>query len=654
MPETRQVRGCCPLDCQDSCSWLADVVDGRVTRVTGAKEHPFTRGSLCAKVNDYQERTYAPDRLLYPLRRTGAKGSGEFERVSWELALETIAMRFGEVIAEDGAEALLPLNYLGSMGVLQRRALMRLFHVLGASRFHGSICGAAGNMLDVEGHPRGFDPETIADSRFILLWGANLLTTSHHHFHFIREARRRHGARIVCIDPRRTMTAKACDEHISIRPGSDSVMAAGLAHVMLDEGLADLEFAGRVANDLQAFREQVQHWTPERVSAVCGLPAAVVIRLAREFGTARPATIRCGVAPQQTVHGDSFVRNLAALAILGGHWRHPGGGLFMETSPNLDEMQASRPDLMTGSPRSLDLAALGEHLTSAELDPPLKGLMIWTMNPAIDQPNVQLVRAGLAREDLFTVVIENFMTDTARYADFVLPSTTQLEHFDLQGAWGHHYISVNNPAIAPLGESKPHAEIMRLLARRMGLTHAALSESDEQIAAATLPMDVSLEVLKNAGWVKSTPSPPDFDAAKGRLKLTGGVPLPVDPPLAGSLQLLTPKSLYFMNSSFGNMQRQRQLMQRPTLEMNRADAERRGLQDQQEVVLRNDRGSLRVWLCVTEDIHEGVVALPGKWWSLPEGTGAVANLLTPSSWSPGGQPAYNDTFVEVLAALQEE
>jgi anaerobic selenocysteine-containing dehydrogenase len=647
MSASYQVKGCCPLDCQDTCSWVAHVVNGRVTRVEGARDHPFTRGALCAKVNDYQERTYAPDRILTPLRRTGPKGSGQFERISWDLALDTIAARFGEIIESDGPEALLPLNYLGSMGVLQRRALMRLFHVLGASRFHGSICGAAGNVLEAEGHPRGFDPEEIVDSRFILLWGANLLTTSHHHFHFIREARRR-GARVVCIDPRRTITAKACDEHVSIFPGSDCVLAAGLAHVLLKEDLADLEFARTVIADMDAFRAQVEPWTPERVGEVCGLAADTVRRLGREFGTARPATIRCGVAPQQTVHGETFVRSLSALAILGGHWRHRGGGLFTETTPVFDESGALRPDLIAGKPRSLDMARLGEHLTSDELVPPVKGLMVWTMNPAVDQPDVRLVREGLLQDDLFTVVLEHFMTDTARYADIVLPSTTQLEHFDVQGAWGHHYISVNNPAIEPLGESKPHSEVLRLLAARMGLTHPALFESDEEIAGACLPAGLSLDDLQSKGWYKSPRDRPDFDAMDWHLTVATGVPVPVTRPDADALQLLTPKSHYFMNSSFANMPRQRKAMQRPTLEMNTADARRRGLAEGQEVLVRNDRGALRVWLNLTDDIHPGVVALPGKWWSLPEVTGAVANELTPSAWSPGGQPAYNDTFVEVV------
>lgn len=648
MAKVQQVKGCCPLDCQDTCAWVAHVENGRVIRVEGAPDHPFTRGVLCAKVNDYQERTYAPDRLLHPLRRAGPKGSGRFERITWHEVLETIATHFSQIIEKYGPEALMPLNYLGSMGVVQRRALMRLFHALGATRFHGSVCGAAGNVLEAEGHPRGFDPEEVVHSRFILLWGANILTTSHHHWYFMKEAGKRHGARIICIDPRRTRTANACDEHLSIRPGSDSVLAGGMARVMLEEGLADLEFARGVASDFEAYCEQVRPWTPDRVANVCGVKAADVVRLAREYGRARPAAIRCGIGPQQTVHGEAFVRSLSALAIVGGHWRLPGGGLFIEAYPVIYESRAARPDVAPGNPRSLDMARLGEHLTNKDLAPPIKGLMIWGTNPAVVQPNAGLVRQGLAREDLFTVVLEHFLTDTARYADVVLPSTTQLEHFDLQGAWGHHYISVNNPAIPPLGEAKSHGEVMRLLARRMGLAHPALQESDEEIAAAALPPAVDLETLKANGWYKSSPGRPAFGTERGKLRLAGGVPKPTRPPAPGMLQLLTPKSHYFLNSTFGNMLRQRNAMKRPTLDMNPEDAKERGLEDGQAVVIQNAQGALQVWLRVTDSVHPGVVSLPGKWWSVPGETGAVANLLTPSAWSPGGQPAYNETFVEVV------
>lgn len=650
--EVRRVKGCCPLDCQDTCAWVAHVADGRVVRVEGAQDHPFTRGVLCAKVNDYEQRTYAEDRLLHPLRRCGPKGSASFERISWDAALDEIAHRFSTISARFGPEALLPINYLGSMGVVQRRALMRLFHALGTSVFHGSICGASGNALEAEGHPRGFDPEDIAESRFVLLWGANLLSTSHHHWHFVNEARKRHGARIVSIDPTKTRTARQCDEHISIRPGSDAVLAAGLAHVIVEEGLADQAFVSQVADDGEAFRQQVLPWTPDRVARICGIDAGVVVRIAREFAAARPAVIRCGVAPQQTVGGEAFVRALSALAILGGHWRLPGGGLFMETVPAMDESRAARPDLRPRPSRSLDIARLGEHLTSDALSPPVMGLMVWGTNPAVVQPDAERMRAGLAREDLFTVVIEHFLTDTARFADLVLPSTTQLEHFDVQGAWGHHYISVNNPAVPPLGEAKAHGEIMRLLARRLGLDHPALRETDEEIAAAVLPAGIDLPSLKAQGWHKSSPVQPAFDPAR-RVRISGDVPLPPEPPDAGMLQLLTPKSHHFMNSSFANMPRQRTAMRRPTLEMHPLDADARGVIDGMRVDLRNARGQLRVSVRVTGDVHQGVVVLPGKWWSFPEESGALANLLTPSAWSPGGQPAYNDTFVEVTAVHGE-
>ena len=645
---SRRVRGCCPLDCQDTCSWVAHVEEGRVVRVEGAKEHPFTRGALCAKVNDYEQRVYAPDRLLQPLRRTGPKGSGEFERISWDEALDVIASRFLAIIDESGAEAILPLNYLGSMGVVQRRALMRIFHALGASRFHGSICGAAGNVLAEEGHPHGFDPEDIVHSRFVLLWGANLLSTSHHHWHFVDQARRQSGARIVCIDPIRTRTARACDEHVMLKPGSDAALAAGIAHVLFAEELADVAFAQSAVADLDAYREQVKPWTPERVSAVCGVAADVVVRLAREFGAARPATIRCGIAPQQTRAGESFVRALAALAIIGGHWRHRGGGLFLDASPVLSEASAARPDLLPRKTRSLDMARLGEHLTSTALEPPIRALMVWNHNPAVTQPDSVRVRQGLARDDLLTVVVEHFLTDTARYADVILPSTTQLEHFDIVGAWGHHYISLNEPAVPPQGEALSHGEIMRRLAPRLGLDHPAFHENDEEIAATALPDGIGLSALRENGWYKTTPAPPAFGDGAARLTIAGEVPLPVAAPAPDMLQLLTPKSHYFLNSSFANMPRQRAAMKRPTLEMHVADAATRGLLDAQEVEIANERAAIRAWLQITENICPGVVALAGKWWG-DAGGNPVANLLTASAWSPGGQPAYNDTFVRVIA-----
>lgn len=333
MENAKQVVGCCPLDCQDTCSWVAHVEGGLVTGVTGAKDHPFTRGILCTKVKDYQARTYAPDRLLYPLKRVGPKGAGEFVRISWDEALETIAEQFTSIIESDGPEALMPLYYLGSMGTVQRQALRRLFHGLGASNIHGEVCGASMSALLEEGHPVGFDPEEMVDSKLIILWGVNMLSTCHHHWQLIKEARQRHGARVICIDPRRSRTAEQCDEHIAIRPGSDAILAAGLAQVMIAEDIADLDYFRDVAADFDDFCAQVKTWTPSLVADACGIEAETVVQLARTFAAAKPAVIRTGVAPQQTVKGEAYMRGLSALASLGGHWRYPGGGLFAFDSP---------------------------------------------------------------------------------------------------------------------------------------------------------------------------------------------------------------------------------------------------------------------------------------------------------------------------------
>ncbi len=646
MTESSTVKGCCPLDCPDSCCWVAHVHDGRVERVEGAREHPYTRGGLCAKVRAYQDRTYSPDRLLYPLKRTGPKGSGQFERISWHQALATISERFKDILASDGAQALMPMFYLGSMGVVQRQALMRIFNALGASRIHGNICGASGAALLDDGHPIGFDPEEFADSRLIILWGSNVLSTGHHQWHFMKQARRLHGTRIICIDPRRTITAAQCDQHIAIRPGTDAILAAGIARIMHAENLVDLEFVRQATDDFETFCDSIEEWTPERVAAACEIPTQVVIALAREFAQARPAAIRCGVGPQQDIQGDLFVHHLSALAILGGHWRVRGGGILIETYPTMHEDAAACPELIPTRTRSLDMAKLGPNLTDERLHPAIKGMMIWNMNPAVVLPDSGQVWRGLGREDLFTVVLEHFMTDTARFADIVLPSTTQLEHFDLQGAWGHHYISVNNPAIAPLGESKSHGEVMRLLAQQMGLTHPDLQASDEEIAASALPDNVPFDALKAEGWRKSSPPRPQLDSNGEKLSLTHAA---LAVPTAGSshmLQLLTPKAHYFLNSSMANLPRQRKSQGQPTLEMNPADAVLRGLADGEQVVLGNERGEIHAALKVTDTISSGVVALPGKWWSQPIQTGAMGNLLTPPSWTDAGQPAYNNTFVK--------
>lgn len=646
MASSATVRGCCPLDCQDTCSWLARVEDGRVVRVEGDPDHPFTRGSLCAKVHDYETRTYAPDRLLYPLRRTGKKGSGQFERISWGDALDAIARRFQEIVREVGPEALLPVDFLGSLGVLQRRSLRRLFSVLGASRQSGSICGESSNLLESEGHPRGFDPEETAESRIVILWGSNPLTTSQHHWHFIEQARKRNGARLIAIDPRRTRTTEQCDRHLLIRPGGDAALAAAIGHVLVREELVDRAFVARGVKDFDAYCRQVADWPPERAAPSCGIDATEIVELAREWGRARPGVIRLGISPLQTAGGESMFRAISALVVLTGNWQLRGGGLFGEANPQMDEPRAGRPDLSPHA-RKLSVARLGMHLTDSQLKPPIGGVMIWGTNPVVVQHDSANLKRGLEREDLFTVVLEHFMTDTAKYADIVLPSTTQLEHFDVNGAWGHHYISANLPAIAPLGEARPHSSVMRELAARMGLDHPALRETDDEIAASVLPEGLTLQQLKRQGYAKTFPPRPEF--GPGKLQVTLSAPIVEPPaPVPGRLQLLTPKAHYFLNSSFANMPRHQHSMGRPTLEMHPADAAERGLSDGQRVAVRNEQGALTAHVALTGGIHRGVAAIAGKWWRSAQGD--VCNALVPPAWSPGGQPAFNDTFVEVVPA----
>jgi anaerobic selenocysteine-containing dehydrogenase len=638
-----KVKGCCPLDCQDSCAWVATVAEGTVTKVEGAKDHPVTRGVLCAKVKDYEARLTAPGRLLQPLQRTGPKGSGQFAAISWDQALDKIASRFRTIIAEHGAEALMPYSYLGSQGVVQRLALNRVFHALGASRQTGAICAMSAAALMGEGHPIGVDPEETAEASLIILWGQNVLSTCHHQWHFIEAARKR-GARLIAIDPCQTRTTKQCDLHLAPRPGSDSVLAAAIGRHLLNTGRADLELAEMWVGDLAAYRLRVAPWTFETAAEATGLTAGEIEALAEAFANARTALIRGGIAPQQARNGEAFVRGLSALAILGGHWRRPGGGLSILSMPQLPEAQADRSDLAPGTPRVFDIARLGEILERAE--PPVKGLMVWTANPAVTQIDGPRVRRGLMREDLFTVVIDHFLTDTARHADIVLPATTQFEHVDVQGAWGHHYVLANLPAIAPAGEARSSGDIMRGLAEKLGLGHPAFKESDAEIAASALPEGWSWAELAEAGWRKSPTPRPAIARRSEPLRISDGPIAAPDAVEQGLLQLLTPKSHYFLNSTFANMARHKQSQGAPAVTLNAADAARLRLTEGQTVTLSSGSGALDAVLKLSDGVRPGLVCFEGKWWE-EEGPHHQMNSLTPSQWSPAGQPAYNEVYVRI-------
>ncbi|HEY5060854.1 MAG TPA: molybdopterin-dependent oxidoreductase, partial [Gemmatimonadaceae bacterium] len=464
---------------------LVTVEAGRAVRVAGDPAHPFTRGFLCAKVNRYIDRTYHRDRLVRPLRRTGPKGAGQFEPCSWNDALDTIAARLNDIRSSpDGAQAILPYSYAGTMGMVQGSSMdRRFFHLIGASRLDRTICSMAGTMgmRMTVGANIGADPEGVPQSDLVILWGTNTLTANPHFWPFVLEARER-GARIIAIDPIRTRTAAQCDEWIGIRPGTDAALALGMMHVLLDRGLVDAEFIAAHTLGFDELRERAREYPVERASAITGITAETIVALAERYGRAKAAFIRVNYGLQRHAGGGMAVRTISCLPALTGHWRRAGGGVQLSSSANFqfDKRALERPDL-SPAVRTINMIRLGEALTRRDAGvggPPVRALVVYNSNPAAVAPDRNEVLRGLAREDLFTVVLEHFRTDTADYADIVLPATTQLEHWDLHLSYGHHYVSLNQPSIEPVGESLPNSEIFRRLGARMGLDHPALGDDD--------------------------------------------------------------------------------------------------------------------------------------------------------------------------------
>ena len=512
---TRIVRGACPHDCPDTCSWLVTVADdGTATALVGDPEHPFTRGGLCAKVNSYlEDRVYNPERILYPQRRVG----GELSRCTWEEAIDGIATRLKAIIAEHGAEAVLPYSYVGTQGMVQGMAMhQRFFAALGAARLERTVCGDNGNagIAAANGSVAGIDPELIEHSRLILLWGTNTIVTNLHLWPFVQRARRA-GARVVVIDPVGTRTARAADLHIAPRPGTDAALALGLMHVILAEGLHDADYVERHTSGFDALCERAAEYPPERAAQITGIGTEQIVELARAYATTRPAVIRTLVGMEHRRNGAMTYRTIACLPALTGAWRERGGGLVGNTGPYI--RAATRMDRLFGpepETRQVNMLEIGRALTS--LDPPIRALIVYSGNPAAQAPNQNEVMRGLAREDLFLVVHEHFMTDAAQLADYVLPATTQAEHLDLMYSWGHLYLALNRPAVAPQGEAIPNSELFRRLAAALGLDHPSLRQSDEEIVRDALG-EISLEAISERGWIKvprpcllyTSPSPRD-------------------------------------------------------------------------------------------------------------------------------------------------
>jgi anaerobic selenocysteine-containing dehydrogenase len=680
----REIRGACPLDCPDTCAWIVTVKDGQALTLRGDPNHPYTHGSLCNKVEGYLDYSRSSDRLLYPMRRVGPKGSGEFVRISWDEALDTIATRFRDVIATDGAEAIWPYVGTGCMGLIQGcySAGRRFFNALGASRHVLSICTIAGGFGTgyTLGHNRvGMDPENLRHSKLVVLWGANVLSTHPHLWRSVLEARKQ-GAEIVSIDPIRSRTAAASDRHLAPMPGTDAALALGLLHVVLSEGAADAAFIRDHTHGWDAFRQRILEFPPARVADITGLPVDDIVTLGKKLAANRPTGIRIGIGIQRHGGGGMAVRTISCIPGVTGDWRHAGGGVCYDTRGfyGIDWAALWRDDLMKGHTRALSMTRLGEGLLEVT-DPPVKALFIYASNPVASVPDQAKVRRGLARDDLFTVVVEHFMTDTTRYADIVLPATMQVEQKDLLIAYGHLYIAWNEPAVAPPGECLPTSEIFRRLARKMGIDDPAVHDSDEAIARQALgsghaALDgITLETLKARGWMRlNLPDPfvpfaNGFPTASGRLEFVSSrmARAGLDPvagytppyesadrntPLAREypLALVTPANHFFLNSMFANMPRQQQRAGVPTLTIHPVDAASLGIASGDEVRVGNARGSFVAIADVSDHVRRGVVASPKGRWPRDGREAANVNATVAERDSDmGGGAVFHDNRVRV-------
>ena len=685
---TRVVRAACPHDCPDTCAMLVHVRDGVAIRVTGNPDHRPTAGALCTKVARYVERTYHHDRLLHPLKRIGAKGEGRFERIGWDEALATIAARLSAIAAID-PERIVPYSYAGTMGLVQGEAMAgRFFNKLGASRLHRNICAEAGAVgyAYTLGPRMGTDIERVQDAKLIVFWGANAIASSLHFWSRAQEAKR-NGARLIAIDPYRSLTAEKCHLHVALLPGTDSALALGVMHVLIRDGLVDDDYIARHSLGYDALCERAATFTPERVATICGIDADVVESLAREYGAAARrgdgALIRVNYGVQRARGGGMAVRNIACLPALVGAFRHAAGGILLSTSGagTVDHAALQRPDLLAGrAPRTINMTTIGDDLLRGDDDPASPGfkkidaLIVYNSNPVAIAPDSRRVAAGFAREDLFTVVLEHFQTDTADYADIVLPATTQLEHFDVVKPYGHYDLVVNNRAIAPLGEAQPNSRIFSLLAKRMGYTEACFDDDDETIAAAGVANDRwTLDEARTLGWARLTTVEPNearfadggFPTPSGKVEFfcsraaaDGLDPLPsyIEPhedtrsALAARhpLAMISPPARNFLNSTFVNVASLRATEGQPWLDVHPDDAAARGIAEGGLVRVFNDRGSMQLRARVTDRARRGLVVALSIWWKKLAPDGRNANELTGQALTDMGRaPTFYDCLVEV-------
>jgi anaerobic selenocysteine-containing dehydrogenase len=688
----RTVHGVCHHDCPDSCGWTATVDDERPTPVAvklrGNPEHPYSHGELCPKVNRFLDRVYSEHRVTHPLRRTGAKGAGAFERITWDDALAEIATRLRTVIDTHGAEAILPFSDAGNQSVLAMMGLSeRFFHHLGASRIVRNICGptVGAGVAMTNGSGLGVDPLELRHARLIVLWATNTRLTNRHLWPTI-EAARADGARLVVIDPMRTLTADAVDpargdRFVQPLPGTDIALMLAMMHVLVRDDLVDQAWVHAHTIGFDELAAHVADWPPARAAAATGLAEEEIEHVARLYGTVRPAIIRTLIGGEHHENGAMFHRTLACLPALVGAWRDRGGGLARSVGSWHDQLvdarALTRPDLLGDRrPRWINMSRLGEALAPG-VDAPVHALVVWNSNPLVIVPNAEATRRGLERDDLFTVVHDQFVTDTARYADIVLPATTQLEASDVVAAWGHLWLGWNEAAIPPVGESVPNTELFRRLAKAMGLEEPSLYDDDEALLRQALPT-VDVDALRRDGWVR-VPYPDDgrpygdgvFPTASGRVELVSERLVAMDqprlptyvPPREGPhgdaellarypLQLLTPKHhTRFLNSSYAHVDAHVRAEGGPFVELDPVDAIARGLADGDRAVVWNDRARLELPVRVGDRVRRGVVAIPFGWATQHHPDGRIANSLTNDTLTEwGGGVAYSDTLVQVARA----
>jgi anaerobic selenocysteine-containing dehydrogenase len=667
MAETRH--SVCALDCPDACSLLIQVEAGRGSRLRGDPDHPVTRGFLCGKVAKYLEHEYSPARLLYPMRRTGPKGSSQFERITWDDALGEVSQRLQSISAEFSSESILPYSYAGTMGFLNGAGMdRRFFHKLGASRLDRTICSAAGmtGLTEALGIRYAPEPEQFRHSKLIIAWGANILATNVHLWPFIVEARR-NGARFYVIDPHRNRTAQLADRHFAIQPGSDTALALGMMHIIIRDGLQDNDYIEKHTLGFGELRRTVARYTPPCVARWTGIPEADIELLAREYAMTRPAAIRLNYGVQRSERGGMAVRSIALLPALTGSWKDVGGGLQLSTSQafHLDRQSLERPDLQPHATRLVNMSQLGHALNQVD-DPPVKALVIYNSNPAAIAPDQNAVLKGLRREDLFTVVLEQFLTGTAAHADIVLPSTTFLEHTDLYLAYGHYYLQLARPALPAPGECRPNWDVFRELSQRMGFTDPCFSQSEDDAIRGLLGSGhrfldgITLERLDREHFVRLNVSPDglpflpfaegNFGTASGKCEFRAAT-LAYEPPVESRfgdrallrnfpLELISPKNHDSMNSTFGN--RADVDAQTSLATIHPADAASRGIRNGDAVRLFNERGECTLEARVEDAVPAGVVCVPSSRWGR-----SVNALVSERLTDLGAGPTFYSCLIDI-------